>query len=266
MGRIFQPLVLFAAVCGLMVALAGIQTARAGERTGIVVVHGTQADPDQPAYTRFSAALEAAGILVDMPEMCWSSRRKLDAALSDCFKDIDAAIDRLSQRGATAIVIAGHSLGGNAAIGYGAARPGLKGIVVLSGAFDPRNAASRPQVAESIAKAQALAGQGKADSPDSFVATRPGAVTIETTPAAYLSFYGPRSQADMPVNVRKLTAPLLWIAGSEDRGQKGPAYAFDKAPANPHNRYTVVTAGHMATLDAGAPIVAQWLKDLNGTP
>jgi len=44
--------------------------------------------------------------------------------------------------------------------------------------------------------------------------------------------------------------------------ERGPSFAFDKAPPNPHNKYVVVEAGHLQTAfdtDAIRQIV-DWLK------
>src|SRR5579862_4100985 len=100
-------------------------------KTGIVLMHGKQGGPNQEELGGLHAALENAGYLVDMPEMCWSGSRIYDESYLDCFADIDAAIARLKAQGATQIVVAGHSLGGNAALGYGARHGGLKGIIAI---------------------------------------------------------------------------------------------------------------------------------------
>ena len=165
--------------------------------------------------------------------MCWSRKREFGLSYTDCFRDIDTAIAELKAKGAAAIVVAGLSLGGNAAIGYGATHPGLLGVIGLAPADDPRSKARQPGIAAVIAQAQDLISKGKGDEPTSFDDVNTGprgtyAMKLRTTARIYLSFYGPDSQASIPDNTARLSAPILWVAGDNDPTQKrGPAFAFD---------------------------------------
>jgi pimeloyl-ACP methyl ester carboxylesterase len=177
-------------------------------------------------------------------------------------KAVLPAIARLKNSGAMAIVVAGHSFGGNAAIQYGATHADLLGILVLSAAFDPRVLARDWEVRESIDKAQELIDKGRGDAVDSFLFTT-AKVQLRAKATVYLSFNGPNSVVYMPANTPKLTAPLLWIAGDRDFGQPGPGYAFDKAPANPHNRYVMVPGDHVTVLSSGVAPALAWLNELS---
>ena len=83
---------------------------------------------------------------------------------------------------------------------------------------------------------------------------------VDTTPRIYLSFFDPQP-ASLGDNTSKLTAPLLWIAGSADPTQRD-AELFPRAPANPQNRFVSVAANHLTTPDAGADAVLAWLAAL----
>src|SRR5262249_11001176 len=157
---------------------------------------------------------------------------------------------KLRNSGASAIVVAGHSFGGNAAIQYGATHTDLLGILVLAAAFDPRALARDWEVRASITKAQGLTDKGRGDAVDTLWFTT-AKTQLRTKAKVYLSFNGPNSVAYMPANTPKLTAPLLWIAGDRDFGQEGPGYAFDRAPANPLNRYVMVSGDHVTVLAGG---------------
>lgn len=228
---------------------------------GIVYMHGTGSSPEMQHEKTFYGALQKAGYLVETPEMCWSARRMYDRPYSDCLKAVLPAIARLKKSGAMAIVVAGHSFGGNAAIQYGATHTDLLGVLVLSAAFDPRVLARDWEVRASIAKAQGLIDKGRGDAVDSFLFTTAKA-QLRAKATVYLSFNGPSSLAYMPANTPKLTAPLLWIAGDRDFGQPGPGYAFDKAPANPLNRYVVVSGDHVTVLSTGVVSALAWLDEL----
>ena len=89
-----------------------------------------------------------------------------------------------------------------------------------------------------------------------------GPFSIETTPAIYLSFFDPAGPANMLDNTTRLREPLLWVAGTGDRSQPGPGYAFARAPSNPLNRYVTVSADHLGTPTASQEAVLAWLREL----
>lgn len=262
----------------LLLACAGLATPAAAEaprKIGLVLLHGklgpalgTSRGRGPAIGGRLIAALRDAGYLVAAPEMCWSYRRAFDRPYPDCLAEIDAAIADLKAHGATAIVVGGLSLGGNAAIAYGASHTGLLGIVGLSPADDPTLKARNPKVGEALAQARRLVAEGKGDEKTSFddVNTGPGggySMVLYTTPRIYLSFYDAGSPANLPASAARLTAPLLWVAGDRDPSQRsGRAYAFDKAPPNPLNRYVTVPATHLEVPDAGTDAVLAWLAQL----
>jgi len=236
-----------------------------GGTIGIVFLHGgTPLNPSWPGYGTLADALRKAGYKVEMPEMCWSRTRVFDRAFDDCLKEVDDAIARLKAQGATAIIVGGHSFGGNAAVYYGATHAGLLGVVVLAAAFDAKTTAALPQIADSLAKARRLIAEGKGDeTTDFWTPSRANAIQpARATPKNYLTFQGPDAHTYIPDNTPKLTAPLLWVAGDRDPGQTGPAYAFDKAPPNPLSRYVRVSADHLTVLTAAIEPVLVWLKEL----
>lgn len=274
MRRLGAALALLASIAtGLSFGLA-----RADGEVGIVLMHGKLGTPmatavpgmqGSPPATELVSGLRGAGYLVVTPEMCWSRRRGFDAPYADCLREIDTAIGELRSRGATAIVVAGLSLGGNAAIAYGATHSGLLGVVGLSPADNPGPKAARnPNVAASVVQAQQLVAAGKGDESSYFFDANTGAqggyaMSVHTTARIFLSFNDPHGLASMGDNTPRLTAPLLWVAGDSDPTQvAGTSGPFSRAPANPHNRYVRVHANHVEVPDAATDIVLKWLAEL----
>ena len=257
MRRVFLALIALAAL-----ALAA-GPAAAAETVGVVVMHGKDAKPPYPAIDGFARRLADAGFLVDEPEMPWAGRRGYDVDYEQAMTEIDAAAARLKARGATAIVICGHSLGGNAAIGYGARRPGLKAVVALAPGHTV-DGSMRERVASSVARAREMVAAGRGEESDSFEDHNHGvAFHRQVRARIYLSFFAPDGPAAMARNASHLGAPLLMVVGEQDPLSKiGPDYAFNKAPANPHSRYVSVGADHMGTPAAAADLVIAWLKGL----
>jgi len=237
----------------------------AADQIGVVLMHGKQSAPDQ--HASLAGAIADAGFATDVPEMCWSFRRIYDRIYGDCLREIDDAITRLKQKGATAFVAAGHSLGANAALAYGAMNKGLKGVIALAPGHRPEILSRRPEVADALEYARKRVTAGSGDAPVSHFVDFNGSLQVRlfTTPNIYLSFLAPDSPAVMPNNAARLTAPLLYVVGTGDPLQSGPDEIFAKAPPHPLNRYVTVRAGHFDTSAASAPAVVGWLKEIAKT-
>jgi pimeloyl-ACP methyl ester carboxylesterase len=256
------PRILFA----IVVTLALCAPSRAAERIGIVFMHGEAGAPGR-VIVGLTDALEKAGYLVSRPDMCWSARRSYEASFSECLSTVDDAIIRLNNLGATAIVVGGFSLGGNAAIAYGARHPGLLGIIAVAPGHDAVKVAARPDIADSIARARGLVAAGKGDEEGDFADVNIGptglfSAEIATTPAIYLSFFGSDSGASIAGNVAKVDAPLLWVAASDQSGEDAGQDVFARAPANALSRFVAVGGGRLGAPAAAKADVLAWLKDL----
>jgi len=246
----------------ILAAIIGIAAPVSATTIGVVLMHG---NTDSPSGTiaLLATAMENAGYLVERPEMCWSYRRRRDRAFLDCLEELEAPIARLRHRGADAIVVAGMSWGGTAALAFGARHPDLAGIIALAPAAAERLVTVSPRIAQSVAEAKAMAAVGRGDQRASFNDQNVrGPFQVDTTAAVYLSFFDPNGPANMLDNTSRLREPLLWVAGTADHSQPGPGYAFSHAPANPLNRYVTVSADHLGTPTAAREAVLAWMQEL----
>jgi pimeloyl-ACP methyl ester carboxylesterase len=210
------------------------------------------------------AALEAEGAVAVSPEMPWSFSRIYGATYEEAMREIDAAVAGLKGRGAIRIVIIGHSLGANAAIGYAARRHGVAAVVALSPGHLPETAEMRARTADAIVQARALANAGE-KSRRTWPDRLQGIPTLATaSPAIYLSMFDPDGPAVIPKNAAALHGvPLLWVVGDSDPiFARGRDYAFSRAPRNPKSRYIEVSAGHLTAPRAARTQVVEWLKSL----
>jgi len=245
----------------LLVGALMLSASAHSETIGVVMMHGKHGTPSQ--VQQLAATVANAGFLVERPEMCWSATRIYDQTYLECFADIDAAATRLKGHGATAIVVLGMSLGGNAALGFGARRQDLKAIIALAPAHAPELLRRRSDIAQSIATAQAAIVAGKAVEKETFNDIDLGRIfPVNTTPVIYLSFFGPESPAVMSENAAHLTAPLLMVSGSNDPTQSNAGNIFARAPFDPRNEHVAVEADHLGTPAASATAVLSWLKML----
>lgn len=249
---------------GLMMLTAAVTPASCAERWGVVLLHGKTGTDKQLAL--YDKPLAAMGILSARPEMCWSRQRIYDKPYLDCLGAIDEAIASLKGRGTTRIVVAGQSLGANAALAY-AARHGtdIAAVIALAPGHYPEFISKRPEIAKEIERARGLAASSKGDSKTTFTDINGGkAITVKATPKAYLSFLAPDSPGVMPGNAAQLKAPLLVVSGERDKSQRGKDYIFGRAPAHALNRYVAVDADHHDTPAAAREAVLAWLRDLQG--
>jgi pimeloyl-ACP methyl ester carboxylesterase len=261
-GRDAAALSMARLLCFLLLLVAPVHAASL-QGTGVVFLHG------KGVWTGafdggIPAALEAEGAVAASPEMPWSLGRIYGATYEEAMREIDAAVAGLKGRGATRIVIIGHSLGANAAIGYAARRHGVAAVVALSPGHLPETAEMRARTADAIVQARALLAAGE-KSRRAWPDRVQGVPTFATaSPAVYLSMFDPDGPAVIPKNAAALHGvPLLWVVGDSDPiFARGRDYAFSRAPGNRKSRYIVVPAGHLTAPRAARPQVVEWLKSL----
>jgi esterase/lipase len=231
--------------------------AHAGESVGIVLMHGKNGMPRglQP----LTSALQKAGYAVETPEMCWSRRRIYDLSYQDCLVEVDAVVERFKRAGATRIIVAGQSLGGNAALGYGATRKDISGIIAIAPAHNPLRLIKIPAIATDLEKARLMIEGGQEDTRASFEdMNHDGPFTVRATPKTYLTFFSPDGPAVLHRNVAAVHAPLLWISGTADPTQVNTEGLFARAD-NPKNRRVILAADHMGTPLVSGDAIISWL-------
>lgn len=261
MRRFFALSMLAAAI------LYGLAPAAAADKIGVVLMHGKggTAKPQSPIGPLI-AKLQGAGFLVDAPDMPWSRSRFLDKDYPGAMAEIDAAIARLKKRGATKIVVGGQSIGANAAIGYGAQREGLAGIMALAPGHVPDLPLYQNAVKHDFRRAKELVDKGQGEAAAGFADNNQGQITqVRIKPRIYWSWYDPEGAATMPLNAAKLKpgTPLLWVIGRQDvLLVRGKGYVFDRAPANPKSLYLEVAGGHRDTPEIAASQILNWLRSL----
>ena len=257
-----RALAALAIVAGLSFA-ATAQTANL-HGVGVVYLHGKGAWPGA-ADGGILSTLAEEGALVATPEMPWSFKRKYGATYEQAMAEIDAVAAGLKAQGATRIVVIGHSLGANAAIGYAARHPDLLAVVALSPGHLPEAEGLRSHTQEAIAEAKQLVAAGQGDVPRRFPDMAQGIpLTATATPLVYLSMFDPDGPAVIPKNAEAMgPVPLLWVVGTLDPiARRGPDYAFKLGAKNPKSRYIEVFAGHLTTPLAARSQVVEWINSL----
>ncbi len=231
---------------------------------GVVLLHGKGGTPNS-MIEGLSETLRGDGALVEAPELPWSSRRIYDATYDQAMAEIDLAVQKLRWAGATRIVVAGHSLGGNAAIGYAARRQDLTAVIALAPGHLPEAWALRIRTKGAIAKAKQLVADGKGDVRISFPDLAQGIpFRVKATPNVYLSMFDPDGPAVIPRNAAAMgDVPFLWVVGVGDPiFFHGRDYGFDPGAKHPRSKYLVIPGLHLTTPFQARKSIVDWLKSL----
>lgn len=253
--------------------LAGFSESIAAQGTnlagyGIVLMHGKGGQPGG-FVASLAASLRAEGAFVATPKMGWSGSNgqpdKYELTYDQSLSAIDHSIKQLKHQGASKIVVAGHSLGANAAIGFVARRgAGLAGVIALAAGHTPERM-KRPDVVEAVAKARQLVAAGHGRTVNTFPDFNQGQVLqVKASAAAYLSFFNPAGPAVIPRNAAAMPpVPFLWIVGRRDPlFHLGKEYVFNRGAKHRKSRYVEVDAGHKDTPTVARATVISWLKSL----
>jgi pimeloyl-ACP methyl ester carboxylesterase len=251
---------------GALAALCAAPPARSAsfDGYGVVYLHGKGGWPGAMNGGILSS-LKEAGALVATPEMPWSFHRKYGATYDQAMAEIDKAVAGLKADGARKIVVIGHSLGANAAIGYAARHPDLTAVIALAPGHLPEVDGMLSYTREAVAEAKQLIATGQGDVPKHFPDMAQGIpLSTTTTPNVYLSMFDPNGPAVIPKNAAAMgPVPFLWVVGVLDPiYRRGRDYAFTAGAKNPKSRYIEVFAGHMLTPLAARKQVIDWLKSL----
>jgi len=241
--------------------------AGAGEKIGVILMHGKGGTAKSKSPVgKLKSALENADIIVIAPDMPWSRSRGFDKSYEDSMAEIDEAVKDLKSDGATKIVVGGHSIGANAALGYGARRGGLAGILAIAPGHINEDQGFQDQIDHDYRRAREMVAAGKGGDEAGFKDVNQGRKSIkEMTAKTYLSWFDPEGPAPMPKNAANLKpgTALMWIIGEDDRmHDRGEDYAYAKAPKHPKSAYVVVGGGHKATPTKGKKEIIAWLKGL----
>jgi len=241
---------------------------QAQDKIGVLLLHGKNpGSASDPNFNQLKSKLDAEGMITLMPDMPWSARRYIDGDWDKAMAEIGTHIKSLRDKGATRIVIAGHSMGCPAAMGYAARHGGVDALALLAPGHVPLFYNISPNlkvVRDSVEEARRMVAAGDTTTRRDFNDINQGrAQQVRTTAPAFLSYFAADSDAEMSVTAPRVPAqtPVLWVIGSDDplRGQ-GRGYVFDKLPANAKSQYLEVQATHLTTPVVSREAVAAWIK------
>ena len=210
--------------------------------------------------------LHREGAMVAAPELPWSFGRIYDATYQDAMREIDDVVSKLKTQGRrTQVVLIGHSLGANAAIGYAASHGPLAAVIALAPSHLPEIEEMQRLSHDARVEAARLVAAGQGDVPHAFPdAIQSIPTSVMATPFVYLSMFDPDGPAVIRKNAAAMPAvPVLWVSGRFDWGADlGRDYASALVAKNPKSRYVEVPAGHLTVGWMARTMILDWLKSL----
>lgn len=240
----------------------------AADKVGVILMHGKWGTTKKKSpVVVLGKALSSAGFIVLTPEMPWSKNRLYKKDYEQSMAEIDKAVAQLKSKGATKIVVGGHSMGANAAIGYGATHKGLAAVLAIAPGHVPDSSDWARKFADKVKMAKQNIDAGEAERKIKFEDINQGKKkTLEIPSRVYWSWFSPDGPSAMPINVTKLdpNSALLWVTGTDDFLHKssGKAYAYNRALKNDKSAYVVVNSGHGNAPRIGKDAIIKLLKAL----
>lgn len=257
-----------AITCAALAATVAPLSAAAQQRIGVLMLHGKNPGNNQdPNFSPLKGTFERQGWVATVPDMPWSRGRYLDGNWDKAMAEMAGHIKGLRERGATKIVIVGHSMGAPAALSHAARGGEADALVLLAPGHIPLGYYTYPSlkvVHDSIDEARALVAAGKGDSRERFSDINQGRQqNVITTAKDYLSYFDPTSDAEMSVTAPRVpaTTAVLTVIGEKDPlFSRIKTYYVDKLPANPKSKYLEVSGGHLETPRVVTDDMIQWIK------
>ena len=232
-------------------------------------MHGKTGTPEIFMRSNVIGSLKHKGYLVEAPEMSWSHYRYIDKPYEEALNEIDHAVESLKKKGATKIILAGHSMGANAALAYAAYRGKVDGIIMLAPGHAPDSIQGSEKFYYSVEKAKKMIDSNQGDKFQTFSDANIGRnYTVRMKSSIYYSFFNPDGIAAMSRNAAKISPdiPVLYVAGSQDNLTTiyDKSYIFNRLPKNSLTKYVLVNADHLGTPGAAIDEMISWLNLLSG--
>ena len=250
---------LFGKLVALLLTLLACPVLAAPSDVGVILMHGKWVMPN--SMTMLARDLESRGFVVSNMEMPWSGRRLYDVDYQSALKEIEQQASKLRAGGAKRVIVAGQSMGANAAVAYASSGFELDGLVILSpGHFPEGGMGNRLRSSLDRAKSMVAANRG-ADS-ESFDDINQGKLrSIRMTAGTYVSYFDPEGLGAITRNIRKLSkaVPVFLAVGTSDPFYPNSKAMFESAPSHSVSRYVAFDSDHFSLPKLVSGELVKWL-------
>jgi esterase/lipase len=250
-------------ICGALVALLSALLVHpvlaASFEVGVVLMHGKWGSPQ--SMLPLARDLETRGYLVSNAEMAWSGRRLYDVDYPAALKEIELQVRQLRANGAKRVVVAGQSMGSNAAVAYGSSGFDFDGLVILSPGHFPEGGMGK-RLRPSLERARSMVAANRRADSESFDDINQGKQrSIKIAASTYISYFDPDGLGAITKNIKKLSkvVPVLLVIGTADPFYPESKAMFDSAPPHALSRYVALDSDHFNIPKVVAAELIKWL-------
>lgn len=234
----------------------------ASSELGVVLMHGKWGSPR--SMLPLARDLESRGYLVSNPEMAWSGRRLYDVKYPAALNEIEQQVHELRAKGAKRIIVAGQSMGSNAAVAYASSGFALDALVILSpGHFPERGMGKRLYL--SFERAISIVAANRGHDLDTFDDINQGKQrSLKMAAATYVSYFDPDGLGAITKNIKKIpkAIPVFMAVGTGDGFFSESKAMFDSAPAHPASRYVTLDTDHSGVSKVVGAELIKWLDSV----
>ena len=251
------------AICGALVALLSALLVHpvlaVSFEVGVVLMHGKWGSTQ--SMLSLARDLESRGYLVSNAEMAWSSRRLYDVDYPAALKEIEQQVRLLRANGAKRVVVAGQSMGSNAAVAYASSGFDFDGLVILSPGHFPEGGMGK-RLRPSLERARSMVAANRGAESESFDDINQGKQrSIKIAASTYVSYFDPDGLGAITKNIKKLSkvVPVLLVIGTADPFYPESKAMFDSAPPHALSRYVALDSDHFNIPKVVAAELIKWL-------
>jgi len=250
-------------ICGALVTLLSALLVHpvlaASFEVGVVLMHGKWGSPQ--SMLPLARDLETRGYLVSNAEMAWSGRRLYDVDYPAALKEIELQVRQLRANGAKRVVVAGQSMGSNAAVAYGSSGFDFDALVILSPGHFPEGGMGK-RLRPSLERARSMVAANRCADSESFDDINQGKQrSIKIAASTYISYFDPDGLGAITKNIKKLSkvVPVLLVIGTADPFYPESKAMFDSAPPHALSRYVALDSDHFNIPKVVAAELIKWL-------
>ncbi len=232
---------------------------------GVVFLHGKRGNPSLDHNSKFINKMRDAGYDVVAPIMPWSQKRGYEGTREQGLEVVDEAVKLL---GKSKVVVVGHSMGGMAALQYGArgVPSNVIGLVSVAAGHDPNNSGRIRNLTESAAESACVAMKsGKGADKGQYPEMNTGKeYSIDATAEYYCTYYSVNEYPDSLQIAEEIQTPTFILSGSKDRltqvySHEGIHFSL---PENDLNQHETLPGKHKSVLFKNVDSVTGWIEKL----
>ena len=200
--------------------------------------------------------------------MPWSGTRLYDVSYGTGLAELQAMVAQLRAAGAQRVVVGGESFGANGALAYQARYGDADALFLLAPGHSPQGWYADGRIKADVDRASALYQEGKGQERIGFIdPNEPQPRMMTATVETYLSFFAPRSRANMHLSAQAIgrrgkAVPVLLVNSARETPTHGRAFIWNALPAHPKSVYIESPLGHFEAAEGARSDVMNFLASL----